>query len=438
MALPPSTSSALLWALLAAACSPSEPSELPGAEPEAAARAGSDSLPQEPQDEDALPADVRERIDADLEMLFGTFEDPRYERLDIWGAAGFDPAIDAYGSADPDAARAAFAESARLRFGFELEHVRAGRFEDVHLPEYALDLLLAVRARAAELSPEARDGAARAEVEARIVAWYPTLAEASRIYRVHCASCHGARGAGDGPTAQTHDPRPRDLTSGIFKFTSRLSRAKPTRADLLRVLLEGLNGTGMASFAGLSRAELEGAIDWVRWLALRAAVEREMLATYELEGELPDSAAHEAYASAWESWLAADSRPVPVPSVVPQPTPERIARGRELFLDVKKGNCAQCHGEGGRGDGPASYTLGPDGARVSIVDEWGHPIRPRDLVEGKFRGGRTPVDVFRRIYAGINGTPMPGLGDVRDASGAPLCSDDELWDLAFYALSLRE
>jgi mono/diheme cytochrome c family protein len=406
----------------------------------APADAAADVREARPQADGAteLPADVRARIDAELETLFGTFEAPRYARLDDWSATNFDPLRDAFGPSDLADAREEFARSARARYASELERARAGDFESVHLPEYALATLLEIHDLAISAPRERRDAATRAAVEDRIVTWYPTLAEARSLYHVHCETCHGARGGGDGPTAFGHDPRPRDFTSSTFKFTTGVSRAKPTRADLLRTLTDGLDGTGMASYAMLSRAELEGAIDWVRWLALRAAVERELVATWELEDELPDGAAAEAYASSWASWRSAEAKAVPVPSPTPAATPERVARGRELFLDARKGNCAQCHGEQGRGDGPASFTEAPDGSRVSIQDDWGHAIRPRNLVEGKFRGGRRPEDVFRRIYAGINGTPMPALGDTTDANGARVVGDDEIWDLALYALSLKQ
>lgn len=414
------------------------PAAAPRGAPDAATAGESAEHADDAIEDAGWPADVRAEIDASLAELFGTFESPRYERLDAWGEIGFDPSIDAYsGGGDAAAVREEFARSASTRWMTELEHVRRGDFQSVHLPEYALDLLIEIHELGRKTPLAERDEALRRFVEAKIVDWYPTLAEARSIYHVHCETCHGAEGRGDGPTAFGHDPRPRDFTSGTFKFTSRVSRAKPTRADLLRTLSEGLNGTGMASYGGLSRAELEGAIDWVRWLALRAAVERELVATYEVDGEISEDAAHEAYASAWDAWLSAESRAVPVPTPTPQATPERIARGRELFVDPKKGNCAQCHGESGRGDGPASYTLEPGGVKKPIVDDWGHPIRPRDLVEGKFRGGRKPEDVYRRIHAGINGTPMPALGDSKDANGAPLLSEDELWDLVFYALSLK-
>ena len=35
---------------------------------------------------------------------------------------------------------------------------------------------------------------------------------------------------------------------------------------------------------------------------------------------------------------------------------------------------------------------------------------PRNLRQGIYRGGRRPLDIYRRISAGINGVPMPGVG----------------------------
>ena len=32
--------------------------------------------------------------------------------------------------------------------------------------------------------------------------------------------------------------------------------------------------------------------------------------------------------------------------------------------------------------------------------------KPRNLRQGIYRGGRAPYDLYRRFYAGINGTPM--------------------------------
>ena len=55
------------------------------------------------------------------------------------------------------------------------------------------------------------------------------------------------------------------------------------------------------------------------------------------------------------------------------------------------------------GDGPSAPTL---------VDDWGHPIRPADLAQRwTFRGGPTREDIYRTMSTGFNGTPMPGFGD---------------------------
>ena len=38
-----------------------------------------------------------------------------------------------------------------------------------------------------------------------------TLKEAIAVYDSRCATCHGAKGKGDGPVGATLDPKPRDL-----------------------------------------------------------------------------------------------------------------------------------------------------------------------------------------------------------------------------------
>jgi hypothetical protein len=66
------------------------------------------------------------------------------------------------------------------------------------------------------------------------------------------------------------------------------------------------------------------------------------------------------------------------------------------------------------------------------VDAWGAPIAPRDLRQGYFRGGSRPIDVYRRIWAGIPGGPMPALGEIRNAQGEPFVSSDDVWCLVHY------
>ena len=44
--------------------------------------------------------------------------------------------------------------------------------------------------------------------------------DGAALYQQRCASCHGKTGRGDGEYAGLLNPRPRDFTSGRFKFVS--------------------------------------------------------------------------------------------------------------------------------------------------------------------------------------------------------------------------
>ena len=128
------------------------------------------------------------------------------------------------------------------------------------------------------------------------------------------------------------------------------------------------------------------------------------------------------------SWTAAEQPDALVtPKIARTPdTAESRERGRKLFhSDTAK--CAQCHGPAGKGDGPQTedyqVILGTNKKRTvpGLFDDWGNPIKPRDLTSGIYRGGRRPLDIYRRIYSGIKGTPMPPFGTA--------LKDEEIWDI---------
>ena len=52
--------------------------------------------------------------------------------------------------------------------------------------------------------------------------------------------------------------------------------------------------------------------------------------------------------------------------------------------------------------------------------------------------GRRPIDLYRRIYAGINGTPMPehfGM-TITENRKARTMNEDDIWDLVFFVRDL--
>src|SRR5262249_40203172 len=91
-----------------------------------------------------------------------------------------------------------------------------------------------------------------------------------------------------------------------------------------------------------------------------------------------------------------------------------VRRGEEIFKDPKRGACIGCHFDYGR-QGLLAY------------DAWGTIIRPANLTVGVYRGGRRPIDLYRRIYSGVNGSNMPKLLDVAGESEAD--RQKRIWDL---------
>lgn len=82
----------------------------------------------------------------------------------------------------------------------------------------------------------------------------------SRLYRAHCAVCHGPEGRGDGPASASLVPRPADL-----RRTARM--ADPL---LFSRITEGLPGTPMPAFRDvLTEEERWHVVNYLRSLADR-------------------------------------------------------------------------------------------------------------------------------------------------------------------------
>jgi len=75
------------------------------------------------------------------------------------------------------------------------------------------------------------------------------LARGNALYLQTCASCHGPKGAGDGPAGQGLAVKPR-------RFTQREGWKNGTRiTDIYRTLEEGIKGSPMVSYNYLSRKD---------------------------------------------------------------------------------------------------------------------------------------------------------------------------------------
>jgi mono/diheme cytochrome c family protein len=214
----------------------------------------------------------------------------------------------------------------------------------------------------------------------------PSPQEGRTVYERHCSSCHGVSGDGKGLFAETLQPRPRDFTTGLFRYRSTPTGQVPTDDDLLRTVTRGLFGVAMPAWEPfLSESDRREVVAHVKRLSPR---------------------------------FTTDTSPqvltIPPP---PAANAERITRGEKLYRDS---GCGSCHGETGKGDGRAGKDL---------KTTEGDPIAPRDLTDKwSFRGGHSAQDVFQRLLTGMDGSPMASYSDV--------FSSEELWDLVFYVLSL--
>jgi len=276
------------------------------------------------------------------------------------------------------------------------------------------------------------------------------------LYRLQCAHCHGITGDGAGPTAAFLNPYPRDYRQGVFKFKSTQFAAKPTRADLMRTLVEGINGTAMPSFALLPQEELESLVEYVKYLSIRGQVESEMSYRLLIADDPFDMTravvADEFIKPVADTWAAAEEAII-IPGDAPEPNdippPESVALGNELFHG-ERAACVKCHGPTALGDSEDVYYDNWNKDKEPGDLFWLLPkqqLKPRNLRTGIYRGGRRPMDLYRRIYAGIPGTPMPGLGSgpgaappAAPAAGAPAgdqkLTDAEIWHLVNYVRSL--
>jgi len=98
-------------------------------------------------------------------------------------------------------------------------------------------------------------------------------------------------------------------------------------------------------------------------------------------------------------------------ALIPMPAqPPSLARGAQVYRE----QCAACHGDGGRGDGPKAKRLqGPP---------------PADLTDPAAMGAVTALDIYRKILLGVAGTAMPSFEEA--------LPDSDRWAITAYVATL--
>lgn len=216
------------------------------------------------------------------------------------------------------------------------------------------------------------------------------LALGQKTYEQQCVACHGTAGNGEGDAAYLLYPRPRDFTSGQFRIVSTWDSV-PTDEDLFRTISRGMPGSAMPSWAHLPEDTRWGLVHYVKSLSKRPL-------TIAVNHE-PDKFG---------------SGGAGVISLPPEPAYDETGKKRAQELYAK--GCAPCHGATARGDGTQKQ-----------VDSKGYPTRPRDLTLGVLKGNPAAADVYRRIVAGLPGSPMPQNGYLHG---------NDAWHLVHFVRSL--
>jgi mono/diheme cytochrome c family protein len=238
-----------------------------------------------------------------------------------------------------------------------------------------------------------------------------TLNRGQVLFRRHCAGCHGRKGDGNGPSAASMTPRPRNFTRGQFKYKSVVGDALPLDGDLLSTVREGLQGTHMPAWSNLSEADLSDTVQYIKTFSPRWRQEQ-------------------------------TGRPIPTPAD-PWGAGDRdaaIERGERVYHAQAK--CWECHpayrprqtiqdwlrqAQTAGGD-PAGTAppIRPDVHRSAEVTTLFGQLTAPDFLEDTLRVRRKRL--YRTIAAGVGGTPMPTWSNRLQAR--------ELWAVVHYVKQL--
>jgi mono/diheme cytochrome c family protein len=201
-----------------------------------------------------------------------------------------------------------------------------------------------------------------------------------QVFVENCAVCHGTDGKGNGVSAPSIYPRPRDFTQGLFKYKTTTPGQPPSDSDLINIVTNGLPASPMPYFSDILTAE-------------------EIVAVVD-------------YLKGFSTVFGAQS---PEAMTIPERVPSdaaSIERGTELF----KLNCAACHGEDAR-------------TRAELKDANGFTVHTRDLTAPwTFRGGSAPEQIWLRLTNGLAPSPMPSFAET--------LTDNERWDIVNFLESI--
>jgi len=222
--------------------------------------------------------------------------------------------------------------------------------------------------------------------ESHIGKWTGHADAGKPLYNRYCWGCHGSHGDGNGENGPYLNLLPRNFVAATFKCRSTPTGTLPTDEDLFNAITRGLVNSGMPAWDELTDQQRADLVAYIK-----------------------------AFSPRFKSEKPGDPIQVSAESAV---NLESLKHGKELFTKLE---CFKCHGDQGRGDGPAA---------AALTDNNSQPIHPYDFESGtRFKCGTTNSDLYKIFMTGLDGTPMPSFADVMKPA--------EAWDLVHYLRTLQ-
>jgi mono/diheme cytochrome c family protein len=222
--------------------------------------------------------------------------------------------------------------------------------------------------------------------ESHIGKWTGRADAGKPLYFRYCWGCHGFVGDGNGENAPYLNISPRNFVAATFKCRSTPTGTLPTDEDIFNAITRGLVNSNMPAWYALTDQQRADLVAFIKTFSPR-----------------------------WKSEKTGDPIQVPAETAL---NLDSLRHGKELFTKLE---CYKCHGEQGRGDGPAAATL---------TDNSNQPIHPYDFESGsRFKCGASNTDLYKIFMTGLDGTPMPSFADT--------LKPNEAWDLVHYLRTLQ-
>lgn len=92
------------------------------------------------------------------------------------------------------------------------------------------------------------------------------ITHGTQVFKVHCASCHGKTGKGDGLLSAGLTPPPRNLIKGDWKQGG-------GSVDIYKTLVNGIKDTSMISFTYLSSVDRWALVHYVRFITKNKVID---------------------------------------------------------------------------------------------------------------------------------------------------------------------